>query len=1002
MSKTVSSIPAGSPFAQTLAQKLLDDTANNPETLARYQIFLPTRRACRTLQETFLRLSNGKPLLLPRLLTLGQIDEEELSLSIAGAEGNNALLSLPPAIRPLKRQMLLTQLIQSMGKDHVKTPPQAFALAGALGHLIDQIYTESLNLSDLHKIVPEEFSDHWKITLDFLEILEKNWPLILKEQGVIDTADRRTRLTLALAKHWQSHPPQTPIIAAGSTGSIPSTATLLSTIASLPHGQVILPGLDQHMNIDSWDAIEESHPQYGLKHLLQHMGIERSSVPNFCTATTSPRLELASEIMRPATTTHQWMNTQIDTKALENLALITTTTEHEEASAIALLIRETLEQPEKTVTLITPDRNLARRVTSICKRWDVQVDDSAGTPLHKSKTGTFLQLILETLSSGYAPVPLLALLKHPYFCTSLSREDLMRGVADLEKHALRGPKPESGIESLILHLKDAESRTKTHYPDAHKILETINDTLKRVTQGACKENTYIFKDLIKNHIKAAEACATSLHQTGADTLWSGEAGEMASGLLSELTQHDVSFSGVSLDFYGDILQMILKSQTVRPAFGTHPRIHILGQIEARLISSDLVIMGGLNEGTWPPSPAADPWMSRPMRKDFGLPSHERAIGLAAHDFAQALCSPNVVITRSSRSGGSPQVAARWLGRLDTVLKAANLEDKLDNLLHIKAWAQTLDQSQRASPITRPAPCPPISARPSRLSVTQIETWLKDPYGIYARHILKLDPLKPLEMQSDAATKGTLIHEILEKFITAHPDDLPKNSTEIIDDITKKAIKTHVFDPSLRSFWSPRIHRMTSWFLNNETSWREIASPCKCEIKGQIDLHTPQGTFTLSGIADRIDQVKTHNKCTDNASVKGAIIDYKSGGSYSVKNITESRLPQLPLEALILSKGGFKNTPAMEPAYLGYWVLNGANPAGKITKVDEHIDDIITHTENSLITLITAFADETTPYYALPDLENAPRFNDYEHLERLREWSVASEGEDNITPQEDAA
>ncbi len=1001
MAKNVASIPAGTPFAKTLAAKLLADTHGAPEALARYQIFLPTRRACRTLQETFLSLSDGKPLLLPKLLTLGQVDEEELSLSIAGHDGDNPLLDLPPAIRPIQRQMLLAQLVQQMGEKHVKTPPQAFALAQALGRLMDQIYTENLQLSDLHKIVPEEFADHWQITLDFLKILEEHWPKILAEQGLIDIADRRTRLTLALAEHWRAHPPQTPIIAAGSTGSIPTTAILLDTIAGLPQGQVILPGLDQYMDEDSWNALEENHPQYGLHQLLHHMQITRTDVPDL-TPATSTRIALASEIMRPAATSHHWMDTQINPDALENLSLITTSSDHEEATTIALLIREILEHPKKTVTLITPDRNLARRVTSICKRWDVDVDDSAGTPLHKSGTGTFLRLILETIISNYAPVPFLALLKHPYFCIAMNRKDLLKGINDLERYALRGPRPAPGIESLIARLESAESERGIHLAEARQILEVTAPISKRVNNGSSEKNTFNFNQLIRNHIDIAEKCAATMTQNGTETLWRGESGEMAANLLSELTQHNVSFPEITLPFYSDILQIILESQTVRPAFGMHPRVKILGQIEARLIDSDLLILSGLNEGTWPPSPAADPWMSRPMRKDFGLPSHERAIGLAAHDFAQALCAPHVILTRAERSNGTPQIPARWLQRLDTVLKAVDLQDKLDTMPHIKAWTKTLDQAESSTQITRPAPCPPVEKRPTKLSVTQIETWLKDPYSIYARHILKLKPLDPIDMQNDAATKGTLIHDILDKFITAHPDHLPENSPEIIENITRNALEEHIFDPSLRSFLTPRINRLTTWFINNETVWRENINHCNCEIKGQIMLPTRHGAFTLTARADRIDQVKNTAICTENAPETGAIIDYKSGGNYSVKDMTESRLPQLPLEALILSKGGFENLPTMDVSYLGYWTLTGGNPPATITKTEDHIADIAARAEEGLTTLIETFADETTPYYAIPDLENVPRFNDYEHLARVREWAVLSEGSESATSQEGTA
>ena len=269
--KTLYTIPAGVPFAKALAQKLLKDTEGSPEKLAQIRILLPTRRACRVLREAFLQMSDGRPLLLPRMQPLGDIDEEELSLSLAGEEGAAQLLALPPAISPLRRQLELARLVAAR-PDFKQGPDHALALAGALSRLMDQIYTQNLNLHDLHKIVPDDFAEHWQITLKFLEILSEAWPLHLQQNGLMDVAERRNRLILALSRLWQENPLAFPVIAAGSTGSIPATADLLSTIAGMKSGSVILPGLDKDMDEESWAALEAHFTQPHLVEWMRTLG----------------------------------------------------------------------------------------------------------------------------------------------------------------------------------------------------------------------------------------------------------------------------------------------------------------------------------------------------------------------------------------------------------------------------------------------------------------------------------------------------------------------------------------------------------------------------------------------------------------------------------------------------------------------------------------------------------------------------------------------------------
>lgn len=979
-------IPAGIPFAKALAARLLEEHEQSPETLPDILILLPTRRAARTLREAFLQLNNGKPLMLPRMQALGDIDEEELSLSIAGTNGTQQLLNLPPVLPPLQRQILLSKAIIAHD-DFPHGFDQALSLAKTLGHLIDQIDTEDLDIKDLASIVPENFADHWQVTLDFLKILSEQWPKALETLNVIDAAKRRNILINTLADFWDETKPQTRIIVAGTTASIPATAKLVKVITTLPNSQIILPGLDQNCDEKSWNAFSESHPQYGFKLLLDHIGTSREKITNWPTpttdtATSNARRTLCTELMRPAKTTQEWQkiittpNTlNACTTATQNLQLFEADTPQQEAQIIAALMRSILEQPTKTAALITPDRNLAKRVAMACRRWNITIDDSAGLPLNQTAIGRFLMLTIETSAQDLSPVTLMALLKHP-----LVQSDLQTNLNLLETTLLRGTKPPAGINGLYDHLaKQTKKAQENNKPDHSETITPIIQTLETIftpmLEIFASTEKIPFKTILQTHIELCE----NLH--GGDTaIWNGEAGNAAAELLSKLLDQAAHFPSINTYEYPQILQQFMASETLRPAYGTHPRLQILGQLEARLIDADLVILGGLNEGTWPPDPGHDPWMSRPMRKDFGLPSSDRSIGLAAHDFTQGLCAPNVAITRSKLNDGAPTIPARWLDRLETVLSASNIDIKSLSQNDIHQWVNTIDKVETLSPNKRPEPKPPKSTRPRKLPITKIETWLKDPYSIYAYSILRLSPLDPLEKQADAAIRGQILHDTLDDFIKNHPHTIPTNAADTILETAKEKVTQENQAAENWHFYWPRFAKIAEQYIEKETKWREHAAPLKTEIKGQMTLTTAAGDFLLYGRADRID--KTHDN-------NGAIIDYKTGGTFSKSGMTNGDSPQLPLEGLILQEGGFENIPPTPCEYLGYWMLNTNNKDTEQT--NSH--DILVDTKHSLVTLIETFDNDDIPYYALPRATKMLRFHDYEHLARVKEWAALDDAEE---------
>jgi len=969
-------IPAGLSFVDMLAQGILDKAdPHDPLALARMHILLPTRRAARSLREAFLRLRDGAPLLLPRMEPLGDVDEEELSLSLMGMSAEDEL-SFHPAIAPLQRIFLLTRLIAAQG--HGKGIEQDMALAQALARLMDQVYTEDLDLADLPAIVDrDKFAGHWQISLDFLALLSEHWPKILTENGVMDAADRRNQLLKKLGAYWQVNPPQYPVIAAGTTGSIPATAALLKVIMDMKDGCIVLPGLDQHMDKDSWDAIDDTHPQATLRNLLGTLGKSRDDVALWpaCPAP-GARAEkmrlLTSEIMRPAETAQEWQSIGNRLSLTEkdlSIERYDCATPQEEALTIALAMRGVLEQAGKTAALVTPDRKLARRVAMACRRWGIEIDDSGGQSLSETRVGTYLRLCMEALCRDMRPVALLDFCKHALCAPSTGN---WRGdIRALDMNVMRGPAFSGGMESY---------RRKTDDPAHIRTLEFIERAFAPLHGLTTGEKEYSLETWCVAHLEVAENfCDPSV-------LWAGQDGEAAATLFANLREAGAVLPPLTAEDYLSILQQAMKSVPVRPSYGLHPRLMILGQLEARLVEADITILSGLNEGTWPPAPAADPWMSRPMRKRFGLPPAERGIGLSAHDFAQNIAAEKIILTRSLRVDGTPTVPSRWLQRMDTVLKACGLDPLILRRGSYLSLARAIDRPGAYKPFDRPAPRPPVEARPRKMSVTKIDAWMKDPYGIYAQYILDLKALKKLEEPLDAAMRGTLIHAVLDQFVQKYPDFLPDDAATEFLRIAKAEMESMGLDPDVRAFWEPRLAKIAAWLVSAEEKWRSDMKPAAREKFGTMAFYGPAGEFILRGIADRIDESRDGKN--------GAIIDYKSGGTFSPKGMISGQYPQLPLEALMLESGGFEEVEKRTVTKLSYWIVNGSKGGGSIITLDKP-GDLVEAKENAragLESLIAKFDSPSMPYYSLPRPEYAPRYNDYEHLARVREWAALDEEE----------
>ena len=977
-------IPPHVPFLDAIAAEWLETAGHDAQRVARGLILLPTRRAARALAEAFLRATHGRPLLLPRITALGALDEAPLALSGA--------LTLPPPVEPAERLAVLARLILALdGKFGApRSADRAWMLAAELASLMDEAEREGVDLAaKLPDAANAEYAAHWQRTLEFLDIVTEAWPAWLAERELMNPAARQVALLEAQARAWEQAPPDAPVWIAGSTGGVPALAELLRVVARLPAGRVILPGLD--FSLPEEIVLDPSHPQAGVRRLLARLGARLGDVrrwPDFSTAVPETRAASLWRALLPAGSLAAWREpANIGIAGLERLA---PADQQEEAAAIALVLREALQIPGRRAALVTPDRDLAGRVAAELLRWGVVADDSAGEPLAETPPAVFLRLLATAVVERLAPVPLLALLKHPFAAAGLAPPAARAAARELEVRCLRGPRPNPGITGLRRALDRAGVQGAGPARDLLARLEACLEPLWRVAASVKALPAEMFAALIG----AAEALAGTDTEPGPARLWAREEGEALANLLAEVQAALPVLPDQPPSCLPGLLDAVLEGAVVRSrralrgrADGSaeHPRLFIWGLLEARLQAVDLMVLGGLAEGVWPPDTDPGPWMSRPMRDRVGLPSPEEHIGQAAHDFVMAACAaPRVVRSCPRRRDGAPAVPARWLTRLDAMLAGAGCVLPTHPATR---WARLLDQPRgRAAPAPPPRPCPPLALRPRRMRVTEIETWLTDPYAIHARHILRLEPIDPLEQPTDAADYGSLVHAALHRFLQETNGRWPADAEERLCAVMDRALREAGLRPALEAWWAPRLARIARWVAATEAERRAVAPPAllRSEVSGEWVLDCPGG-FQLRGRADRIER---------RADGTLSILDYKTGYVPSQKQVERGLAPQLLLEAAMAAAGAFGPELAGKATELAYWHLTGGFEPGKacpLFKKDAFgIAEAVQAARRGLRDLVQKFDDPACPYLAQPHAALAVRASQYAQLARIGERAAAEQ------------
>jgi len=954
-------IPAHHAFADALAIGLIDRFGGDPMTLARGIVILPNNRSRRTLSDAFVRASNGG-LLLPRLVAIGDADLEE---AIGAAfDPADAAQPVPPAVAPLQRRMILARLIAERSD---RDPAEAMRLAGDLARTFDALLAEEVPPEKLRDLpMAEELSDHWRRALAMFELVLDRWPGELARLGRIDLATRRRLLLDRLGARWCVDAPSGFVLAGGITATSPAIARLLRTVAGLTRGMVVFPGLDTDMPDPQWEALGphapdsvtgasrrsiETHPQFQMKRLLDLMGVHRREVCDWPTAggrdAGAARGRAIAHALAPAEFTDDWTTLRPDVRGL---AVAEFATPAEEAQAIALALREALEVPERTAALVTPDRVLARRVAAHLARWGIVIDDSAGRPLSGEPSGTLLAILAEAAAQRFAPLPLLALLKHPLVRFGSERVAWLEGARALDLR-LRGPRPAAGLDGVTAHLKAGG-----WWAEARPILEPI----AALFEGGAKP----LSELIAGLREAGQALC-------GDALWTGPAGRAAAELLSEIeAQAGEGPALVPPESLAPLLATLTQEVAVRPPQGGHPRLAIYGLIEARLQTADLMILGGLNEGSWPGQPAPDPWLAPRIRAELGLPGLERRIGVSAHDLASALGAPQVLLTRARRDATSPAIASRFWLRLQ-----AMAGEKFERASDLEHWARALDDPGTHAPAGRPAPLVPAGLRPKRISVTEVDRLKADPYAFYARRVLGLQAIDPVDADPSAAWRGTAVHDVLERWGRADRNDPAKLHALALAMLADE--RTH---PMMRALWQPRLMEAIDWIAFELTAGGILGRQVLAvEESGEIEI----AGVKLRGKFDRVDGLPGGGL---------AVIDYKTGKPPSARAVRAGFSLQLGLLGLIAERGGFPGMQGTARAF-EYWSL-GRNKEGSFGFVDSPVDpkkrDPIPW-EDFTATAAANFIDAAgkwltggEAFTAKLHPEYAP-YGDYDQLMRRDEW-----------------
>ncbi|MDD2840480.1 MAG: double-strand break repair protein AddB [Rickettsiales bacterium] len=954
-------IESGFDFLSRVADFAVEK-ANGDLALSNWTILLPSRRSCNELKRIFLEKSGGA-ILLPKIKAIGDIDYDDLLLKQFNSDDFNEFVEFSSNTSRVKYKILLIKELLKWSKLSNKelfknaNIEQISNLALELEKFLNEVVKSGLNLDNLDKeVVDDEYSKHWQEILSFLQNFGKKWNKFVEENNIISTLSFKTKMIEFNAKFFEKNKPTNPIIIAGVNGNVRAVSELIKNLIKYDNCYFIFKGLDKNLSDVEWEKINIFHPQYYFKNLLKFINFERLVVKNIGVGEKN-KLGLAlSYSMLPYFYTYKWQDKlALNEQDLKNISKIECDGSFEELNVISCILKYNHEISEKTMAVITTDENFANRLEIKLDNLGLKVNNAFGNKISRTEFVKYLFLIIDVIKSDFETIALLSLLKHRFSLFGYEKEELNNLIMKLEDDILRGY-GNIGLKGILKRIND-----KIDGDELKLFFEKIVNFLKF-------KNNKTFTETLKNHIKIAEVIASNNNTDSSNIFYSNEKnGDEVLNFFNELIIESEEYGEVKdINEYSYLLDYLIAENSYVEKYTMHPTISIISPQEARLIKYDLVIISNLNDGSFPPHITTDPWMSKSMRKNFGLAEKEEIIGAYAYDFVELLNNNEIILTRALKDGGVPTTKSKYLMRLETFLSCQDLKIQENSIW--KEVFKVMNRVDEKKTINRPKPTPPLNERPKELYATKIEKLINNPYDIYVEKILKLKRKENFYEDKIFAVFGSAVHEALENYIKNY-DSLNKDKLfEELIKFGKISFEKHFVNEISRELFFVRFINIAKWFIREDEAIRQ--SGYKVFAERIEKYHFEDLNFTIAGKIDRIEESEAGNI---------NIVDYKTGTAPTQAEVKSGNKPQLSIEAVILSNQGKKVEK------LAYWVIKGKN-SEEIKNIKVDIDELTAKAEDGLKKLITYFNEFEHSYIATCyELANRQYSSDYKHLSRVEEW-----------------